>query len=540
MNPVKRSLRAFGLLAGSYALLSLLYILPVDSVLMLRRTSSVFYLLPAVLFWAYFATRIIDRRMRRFLSAVGAMILIWSLLRAAKFIAFEENGTISRFLWYLFYIPMLYIPQLSFQAALSIDRPPEKKLPPVQLVTGVLSLLCILLVLTNDYHQQVFSFRPGFAGWDWDYDHRPLFWIITVWAWLFFLYSTIILFLKCRLSASRKLTWIPIAYMGLGITGLYLLNIGRLPVLWGSNLGEFQDIACYTMGGFWILCITIGLVPSNKGYETLFRESSLAASITDLDFKPVYQSKSALPLTKEQRFLPGPVTLNDNTIVYRSPVSGGFAFRQVDITELNRINRQLEETRDAIAEENELVRQANALQEHRAQISAKNAVYDAIALRVLPQSREISRLASCAEEDSACFEHSMRQISLYAAYIKRLSNLMLLASDEGMKRAELDLALAESLRYLNKAGIPAELFSDSDECLCPSEALIDAYALFEALLEQALPTLQALQVTLSGKLLKLTFEGASLILPDMVNGTIEREEGVSYVRLSLGEEVDLL
>ena len=228
MNPKKRSLKAFGLLLGSYAVLTFLYVLPIDNSFMLHRTTSVFYFFPAVFITLYFATRIIDRRVRRYLVAVGLMIILWSVLRAAKYTAFQENESIARFIWYLYYVSMLSIPQFSFQAALSVGRPENKKLPAIHILTGFITVACIAVVLTNDLHQKVFSFNPGFDNWDADYRHEPLFWVIAVWDYLLVFVYTVVLFYKCRLLASRRLTWIPLVYLLLGLWGFYLLDAGIL------------------------------------------------------------------------------------------------------------------------------------------------------------------------------------------------------------------------------------------------------------------------------------------------------------------------
>ena len=63
------------------------------------------------------------------------------------------------------------------------------------------------------------------------------------------------------------------------------------------------------------------------------------------------------------------------------------------------INRRLEELGEQLNEETSFYRLENALQEERAQIEEKDRVYDAIAARVLPQSREIARLCREAGED---------------------------------------------------------------------------------------------------------------------------------------------
>lgn len=87
MNPIHRSLRAIMLLFGSYAVLTFLYVLPVDNVMMQHRTTSVFYFLFATSIALYFAVRIIEPRVRKNLIGVGVMIILWCILRAAKDVA---------------------------------------------------------------------------------------------------------------------------------------------------------------------------------------------------------------------------------------------------------------------------------------------------------------------------------------------------------------------------------------------------------------------------------------------------------------------
>lgn len=536
MNPIKRSLRAFARLLASYALLTFMTVLPIDGVFMLQRMSSVFAFVLAVSITLYFSARTIEPRVRKYLIVIGVMIIFWCILRAAKYIAFEESETIARFIWYLYYIPMLMIPQISFQASLSVGEPEDKKLPLIQNITGAVSVLCILFVLTNDLHQLVFRFNPGFANWDAEYSHEPLYWIITVWNYMFFFFSVSVLFRKCRLSASRRLIWIPTVYVSLGVLALYLLVTGNLLKVWGNNIGGFPEIACFMLGGFWILCITIGLIPSNKGYEKLLQETSLAARIANLDYEVAYQSRSAVPMTKEQLASSVPVKLDENTLVHRRPVTGGYAYWQVDITELNAINRELEDTQEMLAEETELLRKENELREKQAQIDEKSKVYDAIAVRVLPQSQKIAALSAQAQGNAERFDHNMRLVSIYAAYIKRMSNMMLLAPEGRIKVKELSLALGESARYLNKAGFFAKISSEADDATLPAEKIISLYERFENLLEQALPTLHTLQITLSQTALKLSFEGAELTLPEDFDGTAETDDDITFVRLPIRED----
>ncbi|MCQ2433167.1 MAG: hypothetical protein MJ175_11245, partial [Clostridia bacterium] len=293
--------------------------------------------------------------------------------------------------------------------------------------------------------------------------------------------------------------------------------------------------SCYMLGGVWILCITIGLVPSNIDYGGLMQETGLGTRIADKDYRVVYQSRSAFPLTKEQLASASPVSIDGDTLVYRRTITGGHVYCQTDISELNRINCELEEARERTTEESELLRRTNELKEQRAQISAKSRVYDDIAVRVHAQSQKIAALSAEAQQRPEKFEMNMRQISIYAAYIKRVSNMMLLSSDGRLPKKELTLAIAESARYLSLAGVITEISGDFDDATVDEGMLISIYEQFEMLLEQTMPALHALQITLRADTVKLVMEGASLIIPENIAGTVELDDDTAFVQLRMSE-----
>lgn len=66
---------------------------------------------------------------------------------------------VERYSWYSYYLPMLFIPQEAVQMAVLLGQPEEYTLPKWSKLLYIPTTLCFLLVLTNDFHQLVFSFR---------------------------------------------------------------------------------------------------------------------------------------------------------------------------------------------------------------------------------------------------------------------------------------------------------------------------------------------------------------------------------------------
>ena len=534
MTTAKRALLMLLQLALLYVCAACVTIFAPD-VFLLRHCSTVVLMALSLALMMYFADRIIDRDTRKYLAAVAAMIVLWVTLRGAKYIAFEETEAVARHIWYLYYIPALLIPLFSLFTALSVGRQEWNRRPALVRFAVCLTVLLILLILTNDLHELAFRFQPGFANWDAEYVRGPV--NVAAYAWILLLTAGTfsVLFTRCRLSASRKLVWIPMLPALFGVVYLSLYTVDAWPRIRGIHFGELPEAVCFTMAGVWLSLIRIGLIPSNTSYGKLFELSDLAAQIADRDYRVIYRNANAAQLSAEQMASPTGVALDRSTRVHRKEVAGGYVYWQDDITELNRINGELQELGERLAEEAELLRLENTLKQERAQIEAKTRTYDAIAAQVLPQSQKIAALCAEAGQDPERCAGNLKTVCLLAAYIKRYANLSLLAAEQAeMDVGELFLAVQESLRYVRETGVPAEE-ACSGGARFPSQRLNEAYALFEALLEAALPSLRGVQVTISGDSMKLAFEGAALSLPEGCDALLTAEEQSTYVTVQLGK-----
>ena len=100
--------------------------------------------------------RIIQTQVRHYLTVISVLMIVWLLFRTVKFCI--SRGDVARHLWYLYYIPMLFIPLFSLFVANSLGKPENFKLPGWMRFLYIPTALLFLLVITNDLHQFVFSF----------------------------------------------------------------------------------------------------------------------------------------------------------------------------------------------------------------------------------------------------------------------------------------------------------------------------------------------------------------------------------------------
>lgn len=531
---IKRALRMLLLLVISWFFAACVSAFDPD-IFMFRLSATPVLFAFSLALIIYFSDHVIDPVIRRYLISIAGFISVWILLRGAKYIAFEETDIIARHIWYLYYIPALFIPFLSLKAALSVGEENQHKLHRGVLGAGLITFILAIAVLTNDQHQLVFRFNPNFAGWDTDYSRSFVFYIIYIWIALLFLGTVCILSFKCRVSASRKLIWIPALPAVWGICYLILYSLDLWPRINGNLLGEFPEALCFTMAGIWLSLMHIGLIPSNDGYGRLFEISGLSAQIADRGYHIIYKSPAAMELSLQELKSEEDIHVDANTRIHRKQVHGGFVYWQDDISELNRICDELRETGERLSEEKELYRLQNELKEKQSRIAAKTKNYDEIAEKVAGESRKIDEICRYTEQHPESYVTQMKKLCILAAYIKRFANLTLLAADcDSFDSTELYLAIQESLKYVGETGIPTECVLMASRNITAGSAS-KIYSLFEQLLEQAFPMLKGLQISLNGDVLKCLFEGASIILPSESTATLTIEDGSSFVSIPLEE-----
>jgi hypothetical protein len=482
------------------------------------------------------------------MKSLSWMALLLILLRGTKYSAFSGVGVVARHIWYAYYIPMLLLPLFLFYIALLVSPKDELRIPRGWLWISAVTVAFIALVLTNDLHQIVFVFQPNFENWDNDYSHRFVFYAVVVWQYALYIAAVLILVAKCRISSSKKNAWIIFIPFAIGIFMCILLITGKMPMINNTYIIEFPEALIFMVAIVLECCIQLGLIPTNTDYGKLFQKFSISAQITDKKGKLVYSSLSAIPLTAEQFNMQSASRIGEHTVLHKMSIPGGFGFWQDDMSELDRLNDELAQAKEALAQEAELISLRNELKEKETKLEQRTLVYDTIAKRTQRQSQAISHLAETARnsDDIEYKEKCRYQIALLGAYIKRYANLMLLSQENSLIEAgELGLSVSEFLRYLNFCGVPGEFFNSAD-CKVSADMSLAVFEAFETLIEMNFSSLMGAFVNLSeqdGKFLfKLTMENAGRFTAENMLKELntlgvqvdeKREDDVSYICFTL-------
>ena len=452
--------------------------------------SAVYFLLTNLIYiglamaWGFsISRRSLHRNDRRWLLLGCTMAVLWLFLRAVKYRFFSDD-TITRHLWYLYYVPQILAPLFSLFAALQLGRREGDALSRKWYLLFIPAALLIGGILTNDLHQMAFRAAPGAVTLEADYTHGRVYYLAMTWIVALLLATGIIVYRKCRVSESRRYAWVPLCVFlgGFALCSLSFANI--------YTFHKMPECFCLTFAAFWESCLQVGLLPTNGHYRYFFSESTVAAQIVDGQGRPVYRAQNAPDLTPDQLDAAAreAILLNADTRLQSAPVQDGRVYWVEDISKINRIQGQLAEINARLSEENELIQAENELKRQRAQTEEKNRLMDEMIALVRPQLHQINRLL---EEESV---QNLKHVCLLGAYVKRRVNLALICDKKAAVLAdELAHCIRESLTYLTQYGAVCTLHQDGRGDV-NSRDVQTAYDFFEDCLETALPTLSALMV----------------------------------------------
>ena len=462
-----------------------------------------------VILWLFLIEwRITDVRMVRIIYLTGMMFVLFSMLEVCKEHFFIGNIRMQTYIWYAYYIPLTLIPMLCLCVSVIMARPAGRKVSKRWFYLTIPTTLIILMFLTNNVHHLCLKFDPNSPDPSADCTYGIGFGIFLVWTIVMFVATFIIMIMKCAFSLRKRdilLPMLPVFFILIYVLLQYYaklsLDIENIKSL------ELSDFYAMIVIGFFEGCISIGLIPANRNYRYLFSNSSVSSVIYDNDDDFICATDNAVAFDDKQRFtaLTKPVLLDANTRLSSRPVTGGTCFWTDDLTEINNLDKQMSDILMKINTQNEILRAENVVIEERARIEARNRLYDKITVNIIKQADEILRITNNIENAKNISNKDLAKVALLNAYIKRRSNLEIIAFEDKNKAKnksprinmlELKLSLKESLRYLELSNVETFLSGFADGFVDAS-LVIATYEGFELILESLLKDISALAVSLS-------------------------------------------
>lgn len=429
-------------------------------------------------------SRITDNRIRRLLLTTVGLLAVNFLLQVCRFrLIPDEQIILLRYAWYLYYISLVVVPLLVFFIAIILNRRENEKIRPGFFLLFIPAVLLIAVFLTNDCHNLAFRLAKDSHGQSGSYSYGPFFFAYIVWSITLCCSAIIIILKKSSHYVFKKNVVIPILFFVFGIV-LQILTVFDLPRLYGVTVWRIVEVYAFCIISFMEACIQTGIISSNTSYTSLFAVADKKIRLSDKSGHTLYASAEGAKAFEK----------NEDNQINVKEISGGSVSWVVDISALNKLNREISKATEQIETRNEYLKTDISIKEERSVIDTRNRLYDNIAGIIKPQIDAVGNLLKKADDEN--FDKLISKAAILEAYIKRRSNMELLKASSGrLPVQELQTAVSESCEYIRLYGVNTAVNTVTDGDF-PIDVIIPEYEAFENIIEKALPVMNALLVNI--------------------------------------------
>ncbi len=387
--------------------------------------------------------RIMQNRVRNYLMLIGANIIFWLSTRSIKWSAFEFVIDADRFLWYMYYIPMISLSLLFLFVSLYVGEKEDYRPSTKWNLLYIPAILLIIAILTNDIHKAAFHINTSVHAYGRDYTYGPVYYIVAMFILSMVVLGAAIIIRKFSVSKSARKKAVGPAIVIIIII-LYTIAHIYMPVY---GIGYYIDITVFgcTMAIVLLeIFIRTGLIHSNMGHSECFSMANISTQILNNKGETVYISDNSLPVSKgdfETLKAEKSVFFNSSTLSQIAPINGGYVLWNSDVSQITNMIEKLKTISDKLYKEVDLLTIENEQKSEKTRLLKLNDLHNIMLKEIMPISDKIKReiqsrtIANETEIKRLLFETSMN-----STYIKRKVNLILTQQTE-------EFICAEDMRY---------------------------------------------------------------------------------------------
>ena len=196
-----------------------------------------------------------------------------------------------------------------------------------------------------------------------------------------------------------------------------------------------------------------GLIPVNTQYSEVFRRSTVAMQILSPTGERIAVSENAADITpamlealkQNQHF-----SATEDITMNLHQIPGGYMVWQTDLSQINQALRELQRLNAELEEEQDLLAQEIRIQSDETSIQARNDIYDSLSSEVSGQLTLLTELLS----KESLSENDWNRICLIGTYIKRFCNLRLTYQEQQtIPIGDLAISLQDMAKCMKNLGI---------------------------------------------------------------------------------------
>lgn len=435
--------------------------------------------------WQYtISTKITQKSMRIHLTAQNIVSILYLTVRFVQDAFLYVNIPWMRFTGYFINIAAIFIPLFGLYGAFYLGKADDYRISKKWYLLLIPACFLSMLALTDDLHHFLYYIVPEEPQPNLYFHPYIGTYIIHIWALGMIMYQVYVIYQRNGTTKSDPLYQKLIPFYEPILLFLFSIPYAATAYVVRFELVEYSAGLIFIIVLCWQLYILVGLIPVNTKYEEVFRRSTVAMQILSPKGETIAVSENAAEITpamlealkQNQHF-----SVTEDIIMHLHQIPGGYMVWQTDLSQINQALRELQRLNAELEEEQDLLAQEIRIQSDEASIQARNDIYDSLSSKVAGQLALIEEVLS----KEALSSEDWNRVCLIGTYIKRFCNLQLTYQEQQMiPISDLAISLQDMAKCMENIGIRTSLDFCPTSNLEPELILLIMKTL-EAILEEA-------------------------------------------------------
>ena len=434
--------------------------------------------------WQYtISTKITQKTMRTHLTAQNIISILYLTVRFVQDAFLYVNIPWMRFTGYFINIAAVFIPLFGLYGAFYLGRPEDYRISKKWYLLLIPACFLSVMALTNDLHHFFYYIMPEESQPNLYFHPYIGTYIVYIWGLSIISYQVYVIYRRNGTTKSDSLYRKLIPFYEPILLLLFSIPYAATAYVVRFELVEYSAGLIFILVLCWELYILTGLIPVNTQYSEVFRRSTVAMQILSPTGERIAVSENAAEITpamlealkQNQHF-----SATEDITMNLHQIPGGYMVWQTDLSQINQALRELQRLNAELEEEQDLLAQEIRIQSDETSIQARNDIYDSLSSEVSGQLTLLTELLS----KESLSENDWNRICLIGTYIKRFCNLRLTYQEQQtIPMGDLAISLQDMAKCMKNLGIMTSLDFCPTSNLEPELILLIMKAL-EALLEE--------------------------------------------------------
>lgn len=434
--------------------------------------------------WQYtITTKITQKAMHCHLTAQNIVSILYLTVRFIQDAFLYVNIPWMRFTGYFINIAAIFIPLFGLYGSFYLGKADDYRISKKWYLLLIPACLLSVLALTNDLHHFFYYIMPEESQPNLYFHPYIGTYIVYIWGLSIISYQVYVIYRRNGTTKSDSLYRKLIPFYEPILLFLFSIPYAATAYVVRFELVEYSAGLIFILVLCWQLYILTGLIPVNTQYEEVFRRSTVAMQILSPNDERIAVSENAAEITpamlealkQNQHF-----SATEDITMNLHQIPGGYMVWQTDLSQINQALRELQRLNAELEEEQDLLAQEIRIQSDETSIQARNDIYDSLSSDVAEQLTLLTELLS-----ESFSTDDWNRICLIGTYIKRFCNLRLTYQEQQtIPMGDLAISLQDIAKCMKNLGIRTSLDFCPTSNLGPELILLITKTL-EEILEEA-------------------------------------------------------